>query len=108
MYVGILLAFYAGLRRGEICGLRWNDIDFYKHTITVRSADEREVVATEDKLTGFIFKIQANMDPKHHDRIAFMRVVSGAYKKGMKLYNVRLGREMIVSDAVTFLAGERM
>ena len=47
------------------------------------------------------------MDPKHHDRIAFMRVVSGAYKKGMKLYNVRLGREMIVSDAVTFLAGER-
>ena len=72
-----------------------------------RVADEREVVATEDKLTGFIFKIQANMDPKHHDRIAFMRVVSGAYKKGMKLYNVRLGREMIVSDAVTFLAGER-
>ena len=38
MYVGILLAFYAGLRRGEICGLRWNDIDFQKHTITVRSA----------------------------------------------------------------------
>ena len=38
MYVGILLAFYAGLRRGEICGLRWNDIDFYKHTIRIRSA----------------------------------------------------------------------
>lgn len=38
MYIGILLAFYAGLRRGEICGLRWNDIDFYKHTIRVRSA----------------------------------------------------------------------
>lgn len=38
MYVGILLAFYAGLRRGEICGLRWNDIDFNKHTITIRSA----------------------------------------------------------------------
>ena len=38
MYVGILLAFYAGLRRGEICGLRWNDIDFYRHTITIRSA----------------------------------------------------------------------
>ena len=38
MYVGILLAFYAGLRRGEICGLRWNDIDFYRHSITVRSA----------------------------------------------------------------------
>ena len=38
MYIGILLAFYAGLRRGEICGLRWNDIDFFRHTITVRSA----------------------------------------------------------------------
>ena len=38
MYVGILLAFLAGLRRGEICGLRWNDIDFYRHTITIRSA----------------------------------------------------------------------
>lgn len=38
MYCGILLAFYAGLRRGEICGLRWNDIDFYRHTITIRSA----------------------------------------------------------------------
>ena len=38
MYVGILLAFYAGLRRGEICGLRWNDIDFHKHTITIRTA----------------------------------------------------------------------
>ena len=72
-----------------------------------RVADEREVVASEDKLTGFIFKIQANMDPKHHDRIAFMRIVSGSYHKGMKLYNVRLGREMIVSDAVTFMAGER-
>ena len=38
MYVGILLAFLAGLRRGEVCGLRWNDIDFYRHTITIRSA----------------------------------------------------------------------
>src|SRR5574344_464392 len=72
-----------------------------------RVADEREIVSSEDKFSGFIFKIQANMDPKHHDRIAFMRIVSGSYHEGMKLYNVRLGREMIVSDAVTFLAGER-
>ena len=76
-------------------------------TPLARATEEREVVATEDKLTGFIFKIQANMDPRHHDRIAFMRIVSGQYHKGMKLYNVRLGREMIVSDAVTFMAGER-
>ena len=72
-----------------------------------RDSDSRTVAADEDKLTGFIFKIQANMDPRHHDRIAFMRIVSGAYHKGMKLYNVRLGREMLVSDAVTFMAGER-
>ncbi|MDO5351375.1 MAG: peptide chain release factor 3 [Succinatimonas sp.] len=72
-----------------------------------RESDVRNVEANEDKLTGFIFKIQANMDPKHHDRIAFMRIVSGSYKKGMKLFNVRLGREMLISDAVTFMAGER-
>lgn len=72
-----------------------------------RMTEDREVLASEDKLSGFIFKIQANMDPKHHDRIAFMRIVSGAYHKGMKLYNVRLGREILISDAVTFMAGER-
>ena len=72
-----------------------------------RKADGRLVKADEDKLTGFIFKIQANMDPRHHDRIAFMRIVSGAYRRGMKLYNVRLQRTTAVSDAVTFLAGER-
>ena len=72
-----------------------------------REATERKVESTEEKMSGFIFKIQANMDPKHHDRIAFMRIVSGSYHKGMKLHNVRLGREIIVSDAVTFMAGER-
>lgn len=72
-----------------------------------RDTDVRTVKSSETKLSGFIFKIQANMDPKHHDRIAFMRLVSGEYHKGMKLYNVRVGREMLVNDAVTFLAGER-
>ena len=72
-----------------------------------RQADSREVKATEDKLTGFIFKIQANMDPKHRDRIAFMRLVSGEYKKGMKMRHVRIGRDVQISDAVTFMAGER-
>ncbi len=72
-----------------------------------RASDVRDVRASEDKLSGFIFKIQANMDPKHHDRIAFMRIVSGQYHKGMKLFNVRLGREMLINDAVTFMAGER-
>lgn len=72
-----------------------------------RQADGRLVKADEPKLTGFIFKIQANMDPRHHDRIAFLRIVSGAYHKGMKLYNVRMKRESNISDAVTFMAGER-
>ena len=72
-----------------------------------RKADTREVRADEEALTGFIFKIQANMDPKHRDRIAFMRLVSGAYHKGMKLRHVRIGREVLVNDAVTFMAGER-
>ena len=72
-----------------------------------RSADTREVVANEEKLTGFIFKIQANMDPKHRDRIAFMRIVSGRYSKGMKMRHVRIERDVQISDAVTFMAGER-
>ena len=72
-----------------------------------RKADSREVKAQEEKLSGFIFKIQANMDPKHRDRIAFMRLVSGEYRKGMKMRHVRIGRDVQISDAVTFLAGER-
>ena len=72
-----------------------------------RASDTREVSSGEDRLTGFIFKIQANMDPKHHDRIAFMRIVSGSYHKGMKLFNVRLGKDSAINDAVTFMAGER-
>ena len=72
-----------------------------------RHADSREVKADEEKLSGFIFKIQANMDPKHRDRIAFMRLVSGSYKKGMKMRHVRIGRDVQISDAVTFMAGER-
>lgn len=72
-----------------------------------RQSDTRLVKADEPKLTGFIFKIQANMDPRHHDRIAFLRIVSGAYRKGMKLHNVRLKRDSAISDAVTFMAGER-
>jgi len=72
-----------------------------------RHAQERDVFATETKFTGFVFKIQANMDPKHRDRIAFLRVCSGKYTQGMKMQHVRLGKEVRVADAVTFLAGER-
>jgi peptide chain release factor 3 len=72
-----------------------------------RKTAERVVQANEEKFSGFVFKIQANMDPKHRDRIAFLRICSGRYEKGLKLQHVRLGKEVRVADALTFLAGER-
>jgi peptide chain release factor 3 len=61
----------------------------------------------EEKLTGFVFKIQANMDPAHRDRIAFLRLCSGKYTRGMKLHHVRLDKDVRIADAVTFLASDR-
>ena len=72
-----------------------------------RPAIEREVLPDENKLTGFIFKIQANMDPSHRDRIAFMRICSGKFSRGMKLYHCRLQRMIKMNSTVTFLAKER-
>jgi peptide chain release factor 3 len=72
-----------------------------------RDANERTVVADEPAFSGFVFKIQANMDPRHRDRIAFMRLCSGLYSKGMKMRHVRLGKDVKIADAVTFKAGER-
>lgn len=72
-----------------------------------RETDVREVSAEEEKFSGFIFKIQANMDPKHRDRIAFMRVCSGKYTRGMKMRHVRINKDVKIADAVTFLAGDR-
>ena len=73
-----------------------------------RIAIERNVDANEEDFSGFIFKIQANMDPKHRDRIAFMRVCSGRYIKGMKIHHVRQKKDLRISDAVGFKAGERI
>ena len=67
----------------------------------------REVDAKEEKFTGFVFKIQANMDPKHRDRIAFLRICSGAYNKGMKVRHVRIGRDVKIPTAITFMAADR-
>ncbi|MEE8059112.1 MAG: peptide chain release factor 3 [Pseudomonadales bacterium] len=72
-----------------------------------RQAGTREVDANEEKFSGFVFKIQANMDPKHRDRIAFMRICSGTYSKGMKMKHVRIAKDVKIADAVTFKAGER-
>ncbi|QCI16189.1 peptide chain release factor 3 [Buchnera aphidicola] len=73
-----------------------------------RQSNARRVHPEEKKFTGFIFKIQANMDLKHRDRIAFMRIVSGQYQKGMKLKHVRIKKYITISDAFSFLAGDRI
>ena len=72
-----------------------------------RAADSRTVSPDEAAFTGFVFKIQANMDPAHRDRIAFLRVCSGAYQQGMKVRHVRLGRDVKLADALTFMAADR-
>ncbi len=72
-----------------------------------QKALEREVKSDENKVSGFIFKIQANMDPKHRDRIAFMRLCSGHFKRGMTLKLVRTQKEIKVPTPVMFLAQER-
>ena len=72
-----------------------------------RTCIERKVLPQELNFSGFVFKIQANMDPAHRDRIAFVRICSGKYVKGMKLYHVRLKREINAANALTFMAGQR-
>ena len=72
-----------------------------------RPANERTVDAGEAAFSGFVFKIQANMDPQHRDRIAFLRICSGKFEPGMKLRHVRLGRDVAVANALTFMAGGR-
>ncbi|WP_330927312.1 peptide chain release factor 3 [Candidatus Sororendozoicomonas aggregata] len=72
-----------------------------------RKTDVRTIAPDEEKFSGFIFKIQANMDPKHRDRIAFLRICSGKYTRNMKMKHVRLGKDVKIADAVTFLAGDR-
>lgn len=73
-----------------------------------RDGGERQVQPGEADFTGFVFKIQANMDPKHRDRIAFFRVCSGRYRPGMKVRHVRLDREMKLANVLTFMANERL
>ncbi len=68
---------------------------------------ERLIEPTENKVTGFVFKIQANMDPKHRDRIAFTRLSSGHFKRGMKLRHIRTGKDITVHNPLMFFAQER-
>ena len=73
-----------------------------------RAAMERTVDPLEEATTGFVFKIQANMDPGHRDRIAFMRLCSGQYRRGMRMHQVRLDKEIRIADALTFMAADRV
>ncbi len=72
-----------------------------------RETATRVVEPTEEALTGFVFKIQANMDPNHRDRVAFMRVCSGRFERGMKLRQVRIGKDVKIANAITFMASDR-
>ena len=70
-------------------------------------AEERSVRPDEDRVSAFVFKIQANMDPKHRDRIAFVRLCSGQFKRGMKLKHVRSGKQLAIAAPLMFLAQDR-
>ena len=70
-------------------------------------SEEGPVEPTRDEVTGFVFKVQANMDPQHRDRIAFMRMVSGTFKRGMKLVPSGLGKPIAVHSPILFFAQER-
>ncbi|VAV88876.1 Peptide chain release factor 3 [hydrothermal vent metagenome] len=72
-----------------------------------QTAQSRKILPEETKVTGFVFKVQANMDPKHRDRVAFLRLASGHFKRGMKLTHVRLKKPMAVTNPVLFLAADR-
>ena len=72
-----------------------------------RDATARVVNPAEQAFSGFVFKIQANMDSNHRDRIAFLRVCSGHFERGMKIKHLRIGREIRVSNVVTFMASSR-
>src|SRR5215471_2660913 len=72
-----------------------------------RATTTREIAPLEENLTGFVFKIQANMDPQHRDRVAFMRICSGTFDGGMKAFHVRSGKEVKLANALTFMASER-
>ena len=105
---GELTPVYFGTALGNfgVCELL-NDFVTWAPAPRSRQTETRTVDAREDRFTGFVFKIQANMDARHRDRIAFMRVCSGQYRQGMRMRHCRIGKDIKVADAVSFLAGDR-
>jgi peptide chain release factor 3 len=73
----------------------------------IQKTRERQIVPEQSAVTGFVFKVQANMDPKHRDRVAFVRLASGHFERGMKLTHVRTKKPIAISNPVLFLAADR-
>ena len=86
------------------CSTRWST---WRRRPATRAAMQREVQPDEPKFSGVVFKIQANMDPAHRDRIAFVRVASGHFERGMRLKVVRSGKELRPNTVVSFLSQRR-
>lgn len=76
-------------------------------TPRTQPAEPRDVAPAEEKVTGFVFKVQANMDPNHRDRVAFFRLCSGRFRRGMKLRQIRTGKPLSVQNPIFFFAHER-
>lgn len=72
-----------------------------------RPTNDGELPATAEEFSGFVFKIQANMDRAHRDRVAFVRICSGRFERGMKVHHVRSGRDLRLANPFQFLAQER-
>jgi len=81
-------------------------VDIAPHPLS-RETDERMVEPDEEKFTGFIFKIHANMDPRHRDRIAFMRICSGTFERNTNYYHVRQAKKMKFSNPTMFMASKK-
>jgi peptide chain release factor 3 len=77
-------------------------------TPSARTTSDGVVEPTDDRFSGFIFKIQANMDPAHRDRVAFMRVCSGHFERGMEVKHARLNKSVKLSKPLQFFAQERV
>jgi peptide chain release factor 3 len=82
-------------------------IDRYAPPPRPQPSEEGPIEPTRDEVTGFVFKVQANMDPQHRDRIAFMRMVSGTFKRGMKLTPSGSGKPIAVHSPILFFAQDR-
>ncbi len=79
----------------------------YAPTPRSQTTQDRNVSPQEEKVSGFVFKVQANMDKNHRDRVAFFRIVSGKFKRGMKLHHIRSGKSMAIYNPILFFAQDR-